>query len=75
MVKYYIEGTFGDHYSLQVIANLLEKDIIIIPAKAEFAHILNKYCVFKAHVLSNITTVYMLWYEETVYGGARVGHY
>ena len=67
-----LEGTFGDHYSLQVIANLLERDIIIIPSKAESAHILNKYCIVKANVLSNITPVYMLWYEETVHG---VGHY
>ena len=67
-----IEGTFVDHYALQVIANILENDIIIIPSKAESAHILNKYSVVKANVLTNMTPIYMLWYEETVHG---VGHY
>ena len=32
----------------------------------------DRYCIVKAHVLSNTTPVYMLWYEETVFG---VGHY
>ena len=67
-----LEGTFGDHYALQVIANLLERDIIIIPTKPESAHILKKYCIIKANKIENATPIYMLWYEETVYG---VGHY
>ena len=51
--KMELEGTFGDHYALQVIANLLERDIIIIPTKPESAHILKKYCIIKANKIEN----------------------
>ena len=68
-----VSGTFGDHYALQVAANLLQRDIVIIPTQSDSAHYIKKYCLIRANtVLDSLPPVYLLWFEETVYG---CGHY
>ena len=67
-----MNGTFADHYAIQVVANLLCRDIIIIPTKPDSAHFLKKYCLIKAAELKNQEPIYVLWFEEYIYG---TGHY
>ena len=67
-----IQGTFADHYAIQVVANLLFRDIITIPTKPKSAHYLRKYCLIKAAELRNQEPIFVLWFEEYEYG---VGHY
>ena len=67
-----LNGTFADHYAIQVAANLLFRDIVIIPTCKESAHIMQKYCLIKAAELRYKSPIYVLWFEEHVYG---VGHY
>ena len=66
------EGEFGDHYAMQVAANLLQRDIIIIPTRPESAHYINKHCIICGHTVTNPEPSYVLWFEEFIYG---CGHY
>ena len=66
-----IDGVFGDAYSLQIAANILQRDIIIIPTKRESAHNPLGYILIESSMALN-EPIYMLYFEETVYG---VGHY
>ena len=65
-------GVFGDHYSLQVAANLLGRDIIIIPTRMESSHNPYGYILIDSFELKDVNPVYMLYYEESIYGA---GHY
>ena len=68
-----VSGNFGDYYVLQVAANLLQRDIVIIPTQSDSTHYIKKYCLIRANVvLDTLPPIYLLWFEETVYG---CGHY
>ena len=43
-----IPGTFGDAYSLQIAANILARDIILIPTKPESAHNTHGYILIES---------------------------
>ena len=66
-----IPGTFGDAYSLQIAANILARDIILLPTKPESAHNTHGYILIESCTY-NSNPVFMLYFEEYVYGA---GHY
>ena len=57
---------------MQVAANLLQRDIIIIPTRPESAPYINKYCIIRGHIVTNPEPITVLWFEEFIYG---CGHY
>ena len=61
------EGVFGDAYSLQIAANILERDIVIIPTQKESAHNPMGYILIES-ASSVHDPIYMLYFEETVFG-------
>ena len=66
-------GVFGDSYSLQVAANYLRRNIIIIPSKIEYAHNPYGYISIESFNVDNsLEPIYLFYYEEHVYG---TGHY
>ena len=64
-----IPGTFGDAYSLQIAANILARDIIIVPTKP--AHNTHGYILIESYTY-NSNPVFMLYFEEYIYAA---GHY
>ena len=63
----------GDSYALQVAANLMGRDILILPSKGKkSANNPYGYFLMESFTLSNLDPVCMLYYEEQVYG---IGHY
>ena len=61
----------GDSYSLQIAANLLQRDIIVIPTRTESAHNPQGYMLIETNICLN-EPIYMLYYEEWLYAA---GHY
>lgn len=61
-----LDGTFGDQYALQVIANVMERDILIIPSKAESVQnvVQQKQKQQRQHYLHPIL---MLWLNLAIY--------
>ena len=65
------EGVFGDIYSLQISANILQRDIIIIPTQQKSAHNPLGYILIESSVCVD-DPIFLLYFEEAVYG---TGHY
>ena len=65
------EGVFGDAYSLQIAANILERDIIIIPTQKESAHNPIGYILIESSSCIH-DPIYMLYFEETVFGAGKL---
>ena len=65
------DGVFGDAYSLQIAANILQRDIIIIPTEKDSAHNPMGYILIESSNCLN-EPMYMQYFEETIYGA---GHY
>ena len=68
-----IPGTHGDSYALQVAANLMGRDILIVPSKGKkSANNPYGYLLIDSYTSSNLDPLCMLYFEEHVYG---IGHY
>ena len=61
-----LDGTFGDQYALQVTANVMERDILIIPSKAKSVQnvVQQKQKQQRQHYLHPIL---MLWLNLAIY--------
>ena len=66
-------GVFGDHYSLQIAANLLGRDILIIPTVLiSSANNPDGYILVEPSNCIGNNPIFLLYLEENVYG---CGHY
>ena len=67
------DGTYGDQICLQILANLLERDIVYIPVHERSATIIGQYCLIISDTkeTGNIP-ISLLWFEESEFG---IGHY
>ena len=66
-----LPGNHGDSYALQVAANLLGRDIIIVPSNKMSAHNPYGYILVESCIV-NANPLFLFYYEEHIYDA---GHY
>ena len=53
-----IPGIFGDAYSLQIAANILVRDIILLPTKSEFVHHTHGYILIESYTYNSNPVIF-----------------
>ena len=59
------EGSFADSTAVQACANLIGRDIIILPTKKKSCHHLGKYILIEAKPLKSVVPIVCAYFEDS----------